>query len=122
MQLAGEGPNYNVTDLALIMGLGEEQVRRRARAGQLPGRIPGIRRHLWPRQVIDRWLMPRPEQPANLNRMQIEPKSPVISPCLRFHFEADFDIKCDGQMETLPQNGNVSFTINVTAIQWNQAP
>jgi len=49
--------HYTADDLAGILGLqSEEQVRRLARQGKLPPRIPGIRRYLWLKGTIDIWI------------------------------------------------------------------
>jgi len=52
----GESPTYDVNDMACILHLGNEQVRRLAKKGRLPPRIPEVRRCLWPKEVVDKWL------------------------------------------------------------------
>lgn len=48
---------YDASDMMDILGLkSEEHVRRKARDGLIPGRIPGIRRHLFLKEVIDDWI------------------------------------------------------------------
>jgi len=52
-----EGLHYDVEDMRLILGLdSQEHVRRLARDGKLPRRIPGVRRWLWLKEVIDAWI------------------------------------------------------------------
>ena len=60
---------YDILDMMDILGLeSEEQVRRKARAGYIPGKIPGVRKHLFDRQTIDEWIRNKgriPSKPAN---------------------------------------------------------
>ena len=43
--------------MAGILGLrNDESVKRKARRGELPARIPGIRKYLWEKKVIDDWI------------------------------------------------------------------
>ena len=55
-----EGPDvhYNVKQMCKILGLeSEESVRRLARKpGKLPPRVPGIKKWLWLRDVINEWI------------------------------------------------------------------
>ena len=52
-----EGLHYDVEDMRLILGLdSQEHVRRLARKGKLPRRIPGVRRWLWFKEVVDSWI------------------------------------------------------------------
>ena len=46
-------PYYEVKDLAKLWKISPEQVRRNARKGKIPGRIPGIRQCLWSKSKID---------------------------------------------------------------------
>jgi hypothetical protein len=40
-----------------MMGLSSpEQVKRKGRAGLIPGRIPGAKAHLYNREVFDQWI------------------------------------------------------------------
>jgi hypothetical protein len=49
--------HYDAEELAQLLGLqSSESVRRLARKGKLPPRIPGIRRCLWERAFIDSWI------------------------------------------------------------------
>ena len=41
-----DGPNYDITDMCFILGLGYEQTRRLGQERKVPGRIPEIKRHL----------------------------------------------------------------------------
>ena len=52
----GDSPTYEVEDMARILRLGSEQVRRLARQGKLPPRIPAVRKWLWSKEVVDRWI------------------------------------------------------------------
>lgn len=56
-QLNAEEPNYDAEALAYLLGLTSgESVKRKARNGELPPRIPGVRKWLWPKDVIDSWI------------------------------------------------------------------
>ncbi len=56
-QSQDEEPYYDVTDMMHILGLyNEESVRRLSRAGKIPGRIPGIKQHLFSKTAIDHWI------------------------------------------------------------------
>ncbi|MBL7124552.1 MAG: hypothetical protein ISS51_00430 [Dehalococcoidales bacterium] len=50
-----ESPNYDVGNLAYLLDLSEAQVKRNENDGKIPPRIPGIRKYLWPKKVIDYW-------------------------------------------------------------------
>ena len=52
----GDSPTYDVQDMGRILRLDSEQVRRLARKGKLPPRVPAIRKWLWSREVVDRWI------------------------------------------------------------------
>jgi hypothetical protein len=48
---------YNVHDLRCLLGLSsDEQVRRKARRGELPRNLPARRQYLWSKVAIDEWL------------------------------------------------------------------
>jgi len=58
---AGEGAafpdRWDAEELAGILGLrNAESVKRAAREGRLPARIPGIRKCFWLKPVIDSWI------------------------------------------------------------------
>lgn len=53
---AGDSPTYDVEDMARILRLESEQVRRLARKGRLPPRVPVGRKWLWSREIVDRWI------------------------------------------------------------------
>jgi hypothetical protein len=56
-EVSGGKPYYDVRDMMNILGIeGEEQVRRKGRGGFIPGRIPGIKRHLYLKETIDEWI------------------------------------------------------------------
>lgn len=62
----GDGPNYDSNDIGVILGLSPEQVRRLGRKGIIPGRIPGVKQHLYLRELVDSWVrgggkLPTPE-------------------------------------------------------------
>lgn len=49
--------HYDVKDMMEILGLeSEEQVRRLSRAGKIPGRVPGITKHLFIKKIVDKWI------------------------------------------------------------------
>ncbi len=52
----GDSPNYDVNDICFILGLDPEQVRRLGRNGIIPGRIPGIKKHLYLKALVDSWV------------------------------------------------------------------
>jgi hypothetical protein len=52
----GDSPNYDVNELSYMLGLRNEQVRRLGREQKIPGKIPGIRRHLYIREIVDQWI------------------------------------------------------------------
>lgn len=48
---------YNIRDMAAMLDLSEGHVRRLSRDGNvLPGRIRGIKQHLWPKEIVDEWI------------------------------------------------------------------
>ncbi len=53
----GTRPYYNLEDMRKIFGLDSlEQVRRKGRAGLIPGRIPGIEEYRSCKEEVDKWL------------------------------------------------------------------
>jgi len=63
--------HYDAQELAVKMGLKSElQVRRRWKKGLIPGRVPVIRKHLYWKEIIDKWISSgrvverRPTSPA----------------------------------------------------------
>ena len=57
LQAAFNSLHYTVEDMRRILGLdSQEQVRRLARDGKLPPRVPAIKRWLWLRKVVDAWI------------------------------------------------------------------
>ena len=49
---------YDAEDMAALFVLkNAESVKRKARRGELPPRIPGIRKCLWPKEVIEDWRL-----------------------------------------------------------------
>ena len=54
---ARENRHYDLRQIQDLLGLvSYEQVRRKAKAGQIPGKVPGIKRHLFDREKVDEWL------------------------------------------------------------------
>lgn len=47
---------YDTRDLARLLCLGQRQVRKKACRGQIPGKVPGIKRHLFSRDKVDAWM------------------------------------------------------------------
>lgn len=56
MSLYNSGSFYDVIDISQKLGLSEAQVRRIARKGEIPGKIPGIKRHLFDKKTVDNWI------------------------------------------------------------------
>jgi len=50
------GLYYDTWDVARVMGLSERMVRRKAHKCLIPGKIPGIKRHLFKKDDVDKWL------------------------------------------------------------------
>jgi len=46
---------YDTKDMSSIMVLSERQVRRKAHDDQIPGKVPGIKRHLFDKKKVDKW-------------------------------------------------------------------
>jgi len=61
---AGDNPNYNVDDMCSILGLKPEQVRRLGRKNVIPGRIPGIKQHMYLKASVDEWISSGGEFPT----------------------------------------------------------
>ncbi|GAG18682.1 unnamed protein product [marine sediment metagenome] len=68
---------YNVRDMADILNLtSEEQVRRLSREGKIPGRIPGIKQHLFIQPIVNKWLKQNQTLPKiPTNPLQAEAKA-----------------------------------------------
>jgi len=50
-------PNYTVENLCFLLGYANpESVKRLGRKGKIPGRIHGIRQHLYLKEEVDQWL------------------------------------------------------------------
>jgi len=64
-QKAGDSPNYYISDMCSILGLGPEQVRRLGRKNVIPGRIPEIKKHAYLKVVVDEWISSGGESPAS---------------------------------------------------------
>ncbi len=53
----GDSPHYGIDDLCFLLDLeNPESVKRLGRKGIIPGRIPGIRKHLYLREEVDQWI------------------------------------------------------------------
>lgn len=47
---------YDLEQIRELLGLDSyEQARRKAHRGEIPGRVPGIRRYLFDKQTVDNW-------------------------------------------------------------------
>lgn len=61
-------PHYNVEEMRCIFGLKcQESVRRWARKGAIPGRIPLRKQHLFTKDVVDQWLKSETLPPIGKN-------------------------------------------------------
>jgi hypothetical protein len=50
-------PHYTLDDMCFLLGYqNRESMRRLARKGRIPGRVPTIRRHLYLKEVVDKWI------------------------------------------------------------------
>lgn len=58
-----DNPNYDVDDMCFILGLSPEQVRRLGRKNAIPGRIPGVKQHLYRKETVDQWITSGGELP-----------------------------------------------------------
>ena len=59
-----DNPNYDVNDMARILGLkSTEQVRRLARTHKLPPCIPSVKRRLWSKEIVDQWIRSKGQLP-----------------------------------------------------------
>lgn len=53
----GDTPHYTVENLCFLLGYANpESVKRLGRKGKIPGRIPGIRQHLYLKEKVDQWV------------------------------------------------------------------
>jgi hypothetical protein len=57
-QLADKDASYyTAEELTYILGLEcEESVKRLGRKGKIPGRLPGIKKHLYSKEAVDAWI------------------------------------------------------------------
>jgi len=54
---ASDDPYYTVEELTHILGLeSDESVKRIGRKGKIPGRVPGVRKHLYSKEAVDAWV------------------------------------------------------------------
>ncbi|GEM_PF-633096 len=66
-----ERRHYTVEDLRYILNLeSEESVKRLGRKGIIPGRMPGIKKHLYLKDAVDDWIKAE-------NKLVRKPTSPI---------------------------------------------
>lgn len=52
-----DNPHYDLDDMCFLLGFtSSESVKRLGRKGIIPGRVPGIKRHLYLREVVNQWI------------------------------------------------------------------
>lgn len=57
LDITDDEDNIDAEEFARILGLKNEgSVRRKALKGELPSRIPGVRKCQWPRSVVKEWI------------------------------------------------------------------
>ncbi len=99
--------HYNSRDIADLMGLtSEEQVRRLSRAGKIPGRVPGIKQHLFVQPVINQWIKQNqilPKVPTN--PLQEEAKKRCENKDHDWLFDEKFNGIAYRTYDDLPQQG-----------------
>ncbi len=79
---------YDALDFADILGLkSAEQVRRLAREGKLPPRVPAIWKYLWLKEVVHSWM--------RSGYLEIDEKSRVILKAIEFGLQID-NLTLDG--------------------------
>jgi len=68
----GDTPHYTVENLCFLLGLrNPESVKRRGRKGLIPGRVPGIRQHLYRREEVNQWIKgPQEESTGGTQQQQ----------------------------------------------------
>jgi hypothetical protein len=75
-------PFYTADNLSFLLGYeNAESVRRLSRKNKIPGRIPGLKRHVFNRGTVDRWL-------------QGEPLSDKITSAITNEHDLGFDEHC----------------------------
>ncbi len=69
----GDTPHYTIDNLCFLLGFAHpESVKRLGRKGTIPGRIPGIRQHLYLREEVDQWIhRDQQEDPASSLKIEI---------------------------------------------------
>ena len=108
-------PHYDVQNMRDILGLSsDEQVRRKARKGEIPGRVPGIRRCLWRREDIDAWL----KQSQPIPRI---PTSPLQEEALALCKKKDHSWLWDDKYEGIAyaRKDASTYDSHVIKIGWN---
>jgi len=69
--------NYDLEAMAHILGLQSvESVKRLARKGKLPDRIPGIKKYLWLKKDVESWIEARHKLPP---RTEEEDKAIILA-------------------------------------------
>jgi len=68
----GHSPHYSIDDLCFLLGLeSPESVKRLGRKGMIPGRVPGIKKHLYLRGKVDQWIRSGGEFADNRSQAQV---------------------------------------------------
>jgi hypothetical protein len=50
-------PHYTLDDMCFLLGLeNPESVKRLGRKRKIPGRVPGVRKHLYQKEIVNRWM------------------------------------------------------------------
>jgi len=66
-----ERRHYTVEELRYILNLeSQESVKRLGRKGIIPGRMPGIKKHLYLKEAVDAWIKTE-------NNLVMKPSSPI---------------------------------------------
>jgi len=84
-------PYYTLEDLCFLLGLrNPESVKRLARKGKIPGRVPTIRRHLYLKEQVDKWIQ-NSGRPPNERRERHFQELSVTALMLASNFESYLD-------------------------------
>lgn len=67
----GDTPHYTVDNLRFVLGFrNPESVKRLGRKGKIPGRIPGIKKHLYGRKTVNDWIRSEGQRFGSLTNLQ----------------------------------------------------
>ena len=84
---------YDVEDVAEILGLRSgESVKRLARKDKLPPRVPAIRKYLWRKKAIDKWIesghkvSPRTDEEDKAMKLALKKGVPIEQITLYGHY------------------------------------